>query len=138
MPNPNSPGTPNSSGQTPGRSGNIPGTERSGIVFYEYVNIERKIAGTWTVMSSNIPATFEPVSLHRRSELQNWTHKPLLGVWLMPTASAQDGDRFVRSDGSHWYVRGAPISGPGATHLAALTERASEDGLFAALSSAEF
>lgn len=137
MPNPNSPGTPNSSGQTPDRSGNLPETERSGLVFYEYVNIERKISGTWTAQASNIPATFEPMNLHGRTDMQAWSHKPLFGVWLLPNAPVKDGDRFVRYDGSHWYVRGAPLLGPGGTHLAALAERATEDGLFATLNPAE-
>ncbi|MEP6756652.1 MAG: hypothetical protein ABJA67_14195 [Chthonomonadales bacterium] len=137
MSNPNSPGTPDANGNTPNRTSGLPGTGRSGLVFYEYVNIERKVSGTWTAQATNIPATFEPVRMEGRTDLAAWTHKPLFGVWLMPTAPVQDGDRIVRYDGSHWYVRGTPLVGPGGTHRAALVEGAAEDGMFAALNPAE-
>lgn len=117
--------------------GNLPGTERSGLIFLEYVNIERKSGGVWSQVAANLPATFESVKVHTRFELSTWSHKPLLCLWLMPDAPIQDADRVIRSDGSHWYVRGAPLLAPGRTHIAALTERGTEDGLFAAYSASE-
>ncbi len=121
-------------GRVAGAHGNLAGTDHLGVIFLEYVNVERKVDGVWAQVALNAPATFEPVSLHRRLELATWTHKPLLCLWLMPSASLQDGDRVVRRDGSRWYVRGAPLLAPGGTHIAALAEAAAEDGLFAALS----
>src|SRR5207302_226767 len=121
------PMNPGGSGQTPGLAGSLPGTEGLGVIFLEYVNVERKISGVWTAIATNVPATFERLGLHRRVEMEPWTHKPLYGLWLFPNTPLQDADRVVRSDGSHWYVRGAPLTAPLNTHIAALTESATED-----------
>lgn len=125
------------SGGAGGASGGVPGTQRSGLILYETVSIERKSGGVWSSVATGVPATFEVVRIHTRYEMQTWTHKPLLCVWLLPDTSVQDGDRVIRSDGSHWYVRGAPLTAPAGTHIVALTERGTEDGLFAAYSAAE-
>jgi hypothetical protein len=119
-------------GLAPGPFGNLPGTEHLGILFTEYVDIERSVGGTWTRIAAGVPAAFEPVRLHTRVDLEPWTHKPLLGLWLMPDTPLEDGDRVVREDGSRWYVRGAPLAAPARTHIAALVEAETEDGLFAA------
>ncbi len=137
MPNPPPPGGPGPGGNTPGAQGNLPGTEHMGIIFLEYVNIERKISGTWTEVARNVPATFEPLKVHTRVKMEPWTHKPLYCVWLFPRTPAIDGDRVIRSDGSRWYIRGDPLRAPRGTHVAALAEAAAEDGLFAARSSTE-
>lgn len=134
---PMKPTDPNADGKVAGSAGNMPGTERCGVVFLEYVNVERKSGGVWSQVFANLPATFEPISLFTRAQLQAWTHKPLLCLWLMPDAAVQDGDRIVRSDGSHWYIRGMPLLAPGRTHIAALAEYATEDKLFATLSPSE-
>jgi hypothetical protein len=131
------PSSPNSAGQVPGAVGNLPGTERLGVIFLEYVNVERKVSGVWTAMATNVPATFERLNVHKRVEMEPWSHKPLYGLWLFPNTPLQDGDRVVRSDGSHWYIRGAPLSAPLSTHIAALAEAATEDGLFATRSAVE-
>jgi hypothetical protein len=123
--------------EEPGPHGNMPGTEHTGIIFLETINIERKIGGIWTQIAAGVPATFEPLSLHSRVEMEPWSHKPLLCLWLMPDTPIADADRAIRSDGSHWYIRGAPLMAPMKTHIAAIAERASEDNLFAARSSPE-
>ena len=117
--------------QQPGLRGNLPGTEGLGIIFLETVDIERKVAGVWTSVAADVPATFEPLNLPVREGLATWTHKPLFCIWLLPDTAIADADRVVRSDGSRWYVRGAPLAAPMRTHLAALAERGTEDGLFA-------
>lgn len=108
----------------------LPGTEHLGIILLESVQIERRAGGVWSRIAERVPATFEPVPIPRRVELETWTHKPLLCLWLLPETPIQDGDRVIRDDGSRWYVRGAPLTAPGRTHIVALTERASEDRLF--------
>lgn len=128
---------PGPGGSTPGPQGNLPGTEYMGVIFLEYVNIERKISGVWTQIAGNVPATFEPLKVHTRVEMEPWTHKPLYCLWLFPKTAAADGDRVIRSDGSHWYIRGEPLRAPRGTHVAALAEGAAEDGLFAARSAPE-
>ena len=132
MANPRPPGAPSASGNVPGPAGNLPGTEHHGIIFLEYVHVERKIGGVWTNLASNVPATFEPIRIHGRVELETWSHKPLLCVWLLPDTPIQDADRVIRQDGSRWYIRGAPLIAADRSHIAALGERATEDGLFAA------
>lgn len=112
-------------------SGNLPATEHLGIVFLEYVNIERKSGGVWNLIAANVKATFEPLRIHTRVEMETWTHKPLLCLWLLPNTSIQDGDRVIRSDNSHWYIRGAPLMSPAKTHIVAIAEYATEDKLFA-------
>src|SRR5690348_10163774 len=102
--------------QDSGPAGNLPGTEHLGVIFTEYVGVERNIGGTWTSVDSTVPATFEPISIHGRMELETWTHRPLFCVWLFPNTTVDDGDRVIRSDGSHWYVRGAPLIAPLGTH----------------------
>ncbi len=134
---PKSPLTRDDLDRTPTRSGNLPGTINSGLIFLEYVNIERKIASVWTAVVSNLPATFEPISTDRRLKLETWTHKPIFCVWLPPDAPIQDGDRIIRCDGSHWYLRGAAIASPDRTHIALVAEAATEDNLFAARTASE-
>ena len=134
---PQKPLDPNVSGSIAGLSGTRPGTESSGVIFLEYVNVERKISSVWTQLAGNVPATFEPLTLHVRYELQTWSHKPLLCLWMLPNTTIDDGDRVIRSDGSHWYIRGAPLVAPAGTHIAALAERATEDKLFAPISASE-
>jgi len=131
------PDDPNPGGQVPGPLGTLPGTAHTGLILLEYVNVERKISGAWTTIASGVPATFEPLSTHARLELETWSHKPLLALWLMPATSLQDGDRVIRSDSSRWYIRGAPLAGPLGTHVAAIAEGATEDGLFAPRSASE-
>jgi hypothetical protein len=121
----------------PALAGNLPSTLNSGLIFLEYANIERKIGGVWTAVGTDVPSTFERVESVGRARLETWTHKPLFSVWLPPGASIADGDRLIRSDGTRWYVRGAPMSSPGNTHIVALVEASAEDGLFAARSAAE-
>src|SRR5436305_324122 len=123
MPTPPPPGGSGGTSDARGPARNLPGTERSGLIFYEYVNIERKSGGVWNQIAEDQPAAFEPVDVHTRIELSAWSHKPLLCLWLMPDTPIQDADRVIRYDGSHWYVRGMPLLAPGGTHIAALTER---------------
>src|SRR5262249_29833156 len=98
--------------EEPGPHGNLGGAEQWGLIFLETIDIERKISGVWTQIAVNVPATFEPLSLHSRVEMEPWSHKPLLCLWLMPDTPLADGDRAIRGDGSHWYVRGTPLVGP--------------------------
>lgn len=113
------------------RPGRVGGTLIGGLLMTETVAIERLADGVWTAIAAEAPATCEEVRLDERVALASWTRRPLLRVWLLPDTDLRDGDRLVRADGSLWYVRGAPLTGPGRTHLAALTEAAAEDGLFA-------
>lgn len=110
----------------------VRGTAHLGILFLETVQVERRISGTWTRLASDVPATFEAVSLHTRAELAAFTHKPLLCLWLYPAAVLLDGDRVIRSDGSGWYVKGTPFLAPRGTHYAVLVEGELADTLFAA------
>ena len=137
MASPRAPGSGDDLGHVPAAAGNLPATVHSGLIFLEYVNIERKSGGVWNSVASNSPATFETVSIDRRIKLETWTHKPLLCVWLPPEMAVLDGDRIIRSDASHWYVRGAAITSPDRTHIAAFVEAAAEDSLFAARSASE-
>jgi hypothetical protein len=121
----------------PAVAGNLPDTAHTGMIFLEYANLERKSGGVWTAIGANLPVTFERVETASRARLETWTHKPLFSVWLSGVTSVQDGDRLIRADGSHWYVRGAPMVSPGGTHIVALVEAAAEDGLFAARSASE-
>jgi hypothetical protein len=116
---------------TLGPAGNLPGTEYLGVIYLEYVDVERKSGGVWGQIAGNVPATFEPLKIHTRAELETWSHKPLFCLWMFPGTPLDDGDRVIRSDGSHWYIRGAPLKAPRNTHIAALAERATEDSLFA-------
>ena len=113
-----------------GPSGTLPGTEHTGVIFQEYVNVERKEGGSWTQIAANVPATFESLKTAARVDLEPWTHKPIYCLWLYPNAPLDDGDRLIRSDSSRWYVRGEP--NPSRTHTLALVEASAEDGLFAA------
>jgi hypothetical protein len=119
------------------RPGRAHGVVIGGLLMTEAVGIERSADGVWTEVATEVPATFEELDLDERVALATWTHKPLLRIWLLPDVDVREGDRIVRSDGSRWYVRGAPLAGPGRAHLAALTEAAAEDGLFAARIAAE-
>jgi hypothetical protein len=121
----------------PAVSGNLPNTAHTGLIFLEYANLERKSGGVWSAIGTNLPVTFDRVETAGRVRLETWTHKPLFSVWLSGVTSIQDGDRLIRADGSHWYVRGAPMVAPGGTHIVALVEAAAEDGLFAARSASE-
>ena len=125
------------SDRKPGPRGNLPGTEVAGIIFLEYVDVERKSGGVWSQIAGRVPATFEPVPVHSRQTLETWSHKPLLCLWIMPDTPLADADRVIRDDGSHWYIRGAPLLAPMKTHIVALAERASEDALFATRSAQE-
>ncbi len=125
--------TPDSLGRVPGPSGAIPGTEVLGVFLNELADLERKISGTWTVVTTNAPLTFEPLKLHRRVEMAAYTHKPLQCVWALPDLDVRDGDRIHRGDDSHWYVRGAPLAAPMGTHQVLIVEATAIDGLFAAL-----
>jgi hypothetical protein len=117
--------------------GALAGTRHTGLLLTEAVRVERKGGGVWSEVAASVPATLEPVSLRLRSEMETWTHKPLVTVWLLPATDLEDGDRLVRADGERWYVRGAPARAATGTHMAALAERATEDGLFAAYDAAE-
>ena len=121
----------------PGPRGNLPGTEQMGVIFLEYVDIERKSGASWNQIAIGVPATFEPLKLHSRVGMEPWSHKPLLCLWVLPDTPIADGDRVIRDDGSHWYIRGAPLMAPMKTHIVALAERATEDNLFAARSASE-
>jgi hypothetical protein len=110
----------------------VGGTAHLGILFLETVQVERRVSGSWTRIASDVPATFEPVSVHTRAELAAFTHKPLLCLWLYPATSLQDGDRVVRADGSAWYLRGMPFMAPRGTHYAVLVEGELADTLFTA------
>src|SRR5436309_3334764 len=77
MPTPPPPGTT-------GPAGNLPGTESLGVIYLEYVDVERKSGGVWGQIAGNVPATFEPLKIHTRTELETWSHKPLYGLWLFP------------------------------------------------------
>ncbi len=101
-----------------------------GLILLERVRIERRQGQAWTSIAEDVPATFEPLRLRTRVALEPWTHRPLLGLWLLPSAPLQDGDRVVRADGSRWRVRGTPLRGPLGTHIAAITEGESDDALF--------
>lgn len=116
--------------------GNLPGTLHSGLIFLEYANVERKSGGVWSAIATDVPSTFERVESAGRARLETWTHKPLFSVWLAAVSIA-DGDRLIRSDGTRWYVRGAPLTSPDRTHVVALVEASAEDGLFAARSASE-
>lgn len=122
---------------SPAAAGNLPDTAHTGLIFLEYANLERNSGGIWSAIGTDLPVTFERVETAGRSRLETWTHKPLFTVWLSGVTSVQDGDRLIRADGSHWYVRGAPMVSPGGTHIVALVEAAAEDGLFAARSASE-
>ena len=122
---------------TPAVAGNLPHTAHTGMIFLEYANLERKSGGVWSAIGVNLPVTFEPVETACRVRLEPWTHKPLFSVWLSGVTSVQDGDRLIRADGTHWYIRGAPMVSPGGTHIVAMVEAAAEDGLFAARSASE-
>lgn len=126
-----------SGGATDDASAGARGVVVGGLVMTELVDIERCTGGVWGAVVSGVPATCEALGMRARLELETWTHKPLMRVWLLPDTDLLDGDRIVRADGSRWYVRGAPLAGPGRTHLAALTEAAAEDGLFSARVSTE-
>ena len=115
MPSPPGPGSP-------GPGGNVTETGYLGVIFMEYVNIERKSGGTWSQIAQNVPATFEEVKLKSRVHMETWTHKPLYTLWLSPVTTFADGDRVIRSDSSHWYMRGSPIAAPLKTHVVALVE----------------
>lgn len=121
----------------PSLSGNLPGTDHTGLIYLEYANIERKSGAVWSVIASNVPATFEKVETEGRLRLETWSHKPLFSVWLPPSAAIVDGDRIVRCDGTRWYVRGSALVSPERTHIVALVEASAEDGLFAARSASE-
>ena len=125
MPTPPWPGNP-------GPGGNIAGTSHLAVMFMEYVNVERKISGVWNEIARSVPATFEEVRFSSRAKIEVWTHKPLYTLWLSPVTTYVDGDRIIRSDGSRWYVRGAPLAAPLRTHVIALIEGSAEDALFAA------
>jgi hypothetical protein len=114
----------------PNRAGRLPGTERLALILTEYVNVERLSGEEWTLVHQSLPSTFEPVRLAQRIELESWTQKPLFNVWLLPNVDLRDGDRLVRSDGSTWTVRGMPVEAINGSHIAALTEGATDDGLF--------
>jgi hypothetical protein len=103
----------------------------------EKVNVERMSGGVWTVIARSVPATFENVMPTTRQKLETWTHKPLFMLWLSPVTSFADGDRVIRSDGTRWYMRGAPMAAPLNTHVVALIEGSAEDGLFAARNASE-
>ena len=64
--------------------GNLPGTEGLGVIFQEYVDVERKSGGVWGNIARNVPATFEPMKIYTRVKMEPWTHKPLFGLWLLP------------------------------------------------------
>ena len=115
-----------------GPGGNLPGTAHLGVMFVEYVNVERKISGSWTEVARSVPATFEEVRFGLRAEIETWTHKPLYSLWISPATTFADGDRVIRSDGTRWYIRGAPLVAPLRTHVVALVEGSAEDKLFAA------
>lgn len=124
------PTPPSPSGAGPG--GSLPGTGHLGAIFVEYVNVERKISGTWTEIARSLPATFEEVRFNQRAKIEVWTHKALYTLWLSPMTTFLDGDRVIRSDGTRWYIRGTPLTAPLRTHVVALVEASAEDGLFAA------
>jgi hypothetical protein len=121
----------------PSPAGNLPGTAHTGLILLEYAGHERKSGEDWVAVNSDLPVTFQAVQTEGRLRLETWTHKPLFSVWLPPSVSILDGDRLIRSDGSRWYVRGAPLVSPSRTHVVALVEAAAEDGLFAARSASE-
>src|SRR2546421_1400942 len=123
------PTPPPPSGSGPG--GSVPGTGYLGVIFVEYVNVERKISGVWNEVARSVPATFEEVRLGKRVDLETWTHKPLYTLWLSPVTTFVDGDRVIRSDGSRWYMRGTPLTAPLRTHVVVLVEGSAEDKLFA-------
>ncbi len=110
---------------------NLPGTAHLGLIFLERVDVERQSGGVWGQVAARVPATFEPLSVHMRSELATWTHKPLFSLWFYPSVALADGDRVRREDASEWYVRGTPFLAPRGTHYVAIVEGATEDGLFA-------
>ena len=130
MPTPPGPGSP-------GPGGSVSGTGHLGAIFVEYVNVERKISGSWTEVARSVPATFEEVRFGLRAKIETWTHKPLYTLWLSPTTTFVDGDRVIRSDGTRWYMRGAPLMVPLRTHVVALIDGSAEDSLFAARNPAE-
>jgi hypothetical protein len=125
------PDAPDVQGRLTGLHGNLPGTGVAGCVFLEYVHVERKTMEGWVRVCMNVPAAFEPARLEERALLEPWTHKPLLAFWISSDADIADGDCLIRYDGSRWYVRSAPQLASGGGCIAALAERATEDGVFA-------
>ena len=120
-----------------GAGGRLPGTGHLGVIFVEYVNVERKSGRVWSEVARRVPAAFDEVRIGTRAELETWTHKPLYTLWLSPVTTFVDGDRVIRSDGTRWYMRGRPVKAPLGTHVAALVEGSAEDGLFATRSASE-
>ena len=119
-------------GAETGAAGNLPGTETSGLILREMVTIERKVEGEWTVVASGVPATLVPTSIRARVEMSPVTHRVLGRLWLPAGTAVADQDRITRADGTHWYVRGAPDTSPGAACVRALVESEADDGLFGA------
>jgi hypothetical protein len=124
------PDTPPPNGAKPSFMGNLPKTERGGIIFQEYVHLERKINGAWTLIAENIPAAFDPLGLQARTTLEPWSHKPLRTIWLAMEAELTDGDRLIRFTGERWYVRGMPTAIRFAGCVEAITEYMQEDKTF--------
>jgi hypothetical protein len=119
-------------GAETGATGNLPGTETSGLILRETVTIERQVSGSWSVVAADVPATFTPAPMQVRVDLASVTHHALNRLWLPEGTPLADQDRVTRSDGARWYVRGAPDTGPGGACVRALVESEAEDGLFGA------
>jgi hypothetical protein len=124
------PDTPLPGGAKPSRLGNLPKTDPGGIIFQEYVHVERSLNGAWMLIGENIPAAFDPLGLQFRTALEPWSHKPLRTVWLAADAALMDGDRLIRFTGERWYVRGMPRENQFARCLEALTGYMQEDKTF--------
>lgn len=127
---PITPDTPNPLGEVRGAFGNLPVSDSGGIIFQEYVHVERDINGTWELVAENMPATFDPLNLQSRTSLELWSHKPLLTVWIAKESGLKDGDRLIRYTGDRWYVRGMPRTAHPNQCIEAMVEYMLEDKVF--------